>query len=141
MANIILDFLFILSHIFFASSTTYSSSPSFISLFSSTTLDTRPNLYASFASIKSLVNIISIAFDLPTSLISLYVPPAPGIVPNFNSGKPNLAFEDAIIISHIRANSKPPPSAYPETAAIIGFLQVVVKRSQFFKNYSLYTSV
>jgi hypothetical protein len=38
------------------------------------------------------------------------VPPAPGMVPIAISGCPNLAFSPARIMSHIIANSQPPPS-------------------------------
>lgn len=51
----------------------------------------------------------------------LWVPPIPGINPNLNYGKPNLAYSEQKITSQRRANSKPPPSATPLTPAIIGF--------------------
>jgi len=73
---------------------------------------------------KSPVKVSSIALDFPIVLVSLCVPPIPGIVPRLISGYPNLAFSPAIRISHIIANSHPPPSAYPLTAPIIGLLVV-----------------
>lgn len=50
------------------------------------------------------------------------MPPIPGISPRLTSGSPKYEFSDAIIISERRANSKPPPKAFPLTAATIGFL-------------------
>lgn len=44
---------------------------------------------ASFAEMGTPDRTISIAFDFPTSLVNLYVPPAPGMTPNLISGKPN----------------------------------------------------
>ncbi len=43
------------------------------------------------------------------------------MTPRFTSGWPNTAVSLATIMSHIIASSQPPPSAYPETAAITGF--------------------
>ena len=43
------------------------------------------------------------------------------MTPRVISGCPNFALSDAIIISHIMANSQPPPRAYPETAATWGW--------------------
>lgn len=43
------------------------------------TLLTNPYENAVYASINSPVKVISIAFDLPTALINLWVPPHPGI--------------------------------------------------------------
>jgi len=42
------------------------------------------------------------------------------------SGYPNLALSPAKMISHIIANSHPPPKANPLTAAIIGFLILLI---------------
>lgn len=47
-------------------------------------------------------------------------PPAMAIRPRLTSGKSNRARSDATIMSHDRANSKPPPIAAPSTAAIHG---------------------
>lgn len=58
----------------------------------STILLTKPYFNAVSASMNVPVSIISMAFDFPTSLISLWVPPAPGIVPKVISGNPNCAF-------------------------------------------------
>lgn len=44
---------------------------------------------------------------------------SPGIRPRLISGWPKTAFSPAKIMSHIIANSQPPPKAYPLTAAII----------------------
>src|SRR5215469_1531556 len=48
-------------------------------------------------------------------------PPAPATRPRLTSGKPNFAASLATIRSHARTNSNPPASAYPSTAAMIGF--------------------
>lgn len=58
----------------------------------------------------------------PINFVNLCVPPIPGINPKLTSGNPKYAFSDAITISHNNASSNPPPSAFPLTAAIIGFL-------------------
>lgn len=63
-------------------------------------------------------------FDFPIILASLWDPPAPGIVPIVISGWPNFALSPAIMISHIMANSHPPPKAQPLTEATIGFLLI-----------------
>ena len=65
---------------------------------------------------------VKLLLDFPMTLASLWDPPAPGIVPIVISGCPNFAFSPAIIISHIIANSQPPPKAHPFTEATIGFL-------------------
>ncbi len=44
---------------------------------------------------------------------------SPGITPSRISGWPNLADSEAMIMSHVMANSHPPPKAKPETAAIV----------------------
>ncbi len=51
------------------------------------------------------------ALDLPTSRVSLWVPPAPGMIPRVISGWPNRALSAAMMKSHIIASSQPPPSA------------------------------
>ena len=51
-----------------------------------TTREMSPALSASLAVMGTPVRIISMAFDLPTALTSLCVPPAPGIVPNLQNG-------------------------------------------------------
>lgn len=96
-------------------------SASSISLSASTTLFTRPILYASSALTCLPVNISSLAIPVPMALESLWVPPKQGISPRFTSGCPNTAFSDAILISQARATSHPPPRAYPFTAAMTGF--------------------
>ena len=66
------------------------------------------------------VRIRSIAFALPIARVSRCEPPIPGSTPSLISGWPNLAVSAAIKRSHIIASSQPPPSAYPETAAMVG---------------------
>lgn len=63
-----------------------------------------------------------IALVFPTNYVNLYVPPNPGIKPNFNSGSPNLQSSVATKISPLNANSNPPPNAAPFTPTINGFL-------------------
>jgi hypothetical protein len=58
----------------------------------------------------------------PINFVNLCVPPIPGIRPKLTSGRAKYAFSDAITISLNNANSNPPPSALPLTAAMIGFL-------------------
>ncbi|MCY1286914.1 hypothetical protein D9M70_358960 [compost metagenome] len=76
-----------------------------------TTRDTRPERSASAASIMREVRHRSIALALDTARGSRWVPPAPGMVPSFTSGWPNLAESAAMMMSHIIASSQPPPSA------------------------------
>ena len=63
------------------------------------------------------------ALALPTARVRRCVPPLPGMMPSVISGWPNTAVSAARIMSHAIANSQPPPSAYPPTAAMIGFRQ------------------
>ena len=52
------------------------------------------------------------------------MPPARAANPTFGSGRANLALEEAIMRSHARAISIPPPIATPFTAAIIGLFKL-----------------
>ena len=83
-----------------------------------------PSSLASAASTCRPVSIIPIAFFIPICLGNLCIPPAKAAKPTLGSGKANLAFEEAIIKSHARAISIPPPIATPFTAAIIGLLRL-----------------
>ena len=56
----------------------------------------------------------------PTSAGNRTVPPAPGMMPRVISGRPIRASSAAIRISQARANSSPPPSAYPSITAMVG---------------------
>mmetsp|Transcript_9434 Transcript_9434/g.31183 ORF Transcript_9434/g.31183 Transcript_9434/m.31183 type:complete len:249 (-) Transcript_9434:213-959(-) len=60
------------------------------------------------------------AFSAPTSRGSRCVPPAPGSSPRWTSGKPTFAVFSATRIWQLSASSKPPPSAVPWIAAIVG---------------------
>ena len=80
-----------------------------------------PSFSASCAVICAPVRHISMALDLPTLRMSRWVPPAPGIVPIVISGCPNLAFSPAMIMSHIMANSQPPPSWYKYSSLSLAF--------------------
>ncbi len=68
---------------------------------SRTTREIRPRLSASSAEKLRPVSTISIAVDLPTALVSLCVPPAPGITPRLISGWPKLAVGEARMMSHL----------------------------------------
>ena len=57
-----------------------------------------------------------------------WTPPPPGTSPSFTSGNPNFAFPDATTRSQERTSSKPPPSAYPLTAAMTGCGQLSMAR-------------
>jgi hypothetical protein len=63
----------------------------------------------------------------------------PGITPSAISGWPNFAVSDAMMMSHIIANSHPPPRANPDTAAIVGFLTLVMS-VQFRNMLAVYDS-
>jgi hypothetical protein len=68
------------------------------------TSETSPHCKAFCEGIKSDVKIYLIAFTFPAILVSLWVPPIPGIKPNFSYGNPNLAYSEHTIISHKSAN-------------------------------------
>ncbi len=101
---------------------------------------TRPERSASCASIMRPVRIRSIALALPTACVSRWVPPMPGMMPSLISGWPNLALSAAMMRSHCRASSQPPPSAKPATAAITG-LRTSATRCQFAAKSPRKTSV
>ena len=65
-----------------------------------------------------------IALFNPICLGSRCIPPAKAAKPTFGSGSANFAFSEAIIKSHAKAISKPPPIATPLTAAISGFFKL-----------------
>ena len=50
--------------------------------------------------------------------------PGPGIRPTAASGVPKLAVSSATTMSQTIVSSQPPPSAWPCTAAIVGFVNV-----------------
>lgn len=81
----------------------------------------------------------SLALAIPTNLVILCVPPAPGMIPNLASGSDMIVPEPIIrqhpylpvcnwawsdtpptLKSHPRAISVPPPRAYPSTTPILG---------------------
>ena len=82
---------------------------------------TSPASRASEAGILSPSIISSFALAVPTTLLSLCVPPQPGIIPRFISGFPSWADSSATLKSHANANSRPPPRQYPCIAATKGF--------------------
>ncbi len=67
--------------------------------------------------------IISSARSTPATRGSRWVPPAPGRMPSFTSGRPSLASGAATRWVQVRASSSPPPKATPWIAATTGFLQ------------------
>ena len=71
----------------------------------------------------------SIARCLPITRASRCVPPPPGMIPRRISGWPSSALSDATIMSQASASSQPPPSAYPDTAAISG-VRIAASRGQ-----------
>ncbi|MPM71898.1 hypothetical protein SDC9_118869 [bioreactor metagenome] len=91
-----------------------------ISASGATTRFTNPIADASSAVTAFPVKISSLAFANPTSLARRSVPENPGVMPSPTSGCPNVAFSDAMRISHASASSQPPPRAKPFTAAMTG---------------------
>src|SRR6266581_660446 len=87
---------------------------------SGTTLSTRPICSASAAATKRPVKTMSLARAGPMSRGSRWVPPAPGMMPSRISGWPTRAPSPTTRKSAHSASSRPPPSAYPVTAATTG---------------------
>src|SRR5262249_51081567 len=87
---------------------------------SGATGSTRPIRSASAAPTKRPVNTMSLARAGPMSRGSRWVPPAPGMMPSRISGWPSWAPSPATRKSAHSASSRPPPSAYPVTAATTG---------------------
>ena len=85
-----------------------------------TTRETRFQASACCASIMSPVNASSAARDMPTIRGSSQAPPSPGMIPSLMKLSANLAFSEAMRMSHIQARSSPAPMAWPLTAAITG---------------------
>ena len=85
-----------------------------------TTRETRPHCAATSAEIASPVYIISAALDMPMMRGNNQAPPSPGTMPSLTKLSANLAFSDAMRMSHIQARSSPAPIAAPLTAAITG---------------------
>lgn len=102
-------------------------------------LDDLPISFACFPDMARPVKMRSFAFDSPSKRTRRCVPPAPGMIPNFVSGKPifvtpdpacarqlqmivrlKFAAEPATRRSQARASSKPPPRAGPSMAAMVG---------------------
>ena len=81
---------------------------------------TSPSFTAISVSIRRPVRTISIVRWRPIVRVSRWVAPPPGISPSASSGDPNWVPSVAITMSHVRASSQPPPSAMPDTAAMVG---------------------
>src|SRR5438094_8480779 len=67
--------------------------------------------------------IISSALPRPTSRGRRCVPPPPGMIARFTSVRPSWESSPAIRMSQASASSRPPPSAKPRIAAMIGWPQ------------------
>lgn len=79
-----------------------------------------PKSLASDPLIILAVNINSFAIAEFIRRGNLTVPPAPGIIANRVSTKPNLAEAEVTLISHPRVNSNPPPErAYCNTILLL----------------------
>ena len=92
----------------------------FFNIFNEQLLFTKPYFFASSTPILLPVISISIATALGKRRGNLKTPPLSGIIPKVASGTKNSAVLAAIIRSAASANSKPPPTAKPLTAAITG---------------------
>jgi hypothetical protein len=86
-----------------------------------TTALTSPIRCASWAEQVSPIRIISIALARGTVLGKRWVPPAPGMIAHRTSVSPKTACSAATRTSQQSISSSPPASAYPFTAAMIGF--------------------
>ena len=86
-------------------------SASVVDLLGGNSLSTRPMASASSALTKRPVKMMSFARLGPTSRLSRWVPPAPGMMPSRTSGWPSVASSAAIRMSAHSASSHPPPSA------------------------------
>ncbi len=76
-----------------------------------TILLTKPMRSALSALMVSPKKMSSAANESPTRRGRRCVPPPPGMIPRLISGKPNTALSAAILKSHQRATSHPPPKA------------------------------
>ena len=85
-----------------------------------TTRLANPNASASRASTARPVRIMSIARLVPMSRGSRTVPPSISGTPHRRQKTPNTAVSSATRRSHHRASSRPPATAYPDTAAMTG---------------------
>ena len=93
-----------------------------------TTSFTRPIRSASSAVRTRPVRISSFARARPTIRGSRCVPPAPGMTARRTSGRPSRARSDATRMSQQSASSRPPPSALPSIAAIVGMGSAASRR-------------
>mmetsp|Transcript_3313 Transcript_3313/g.8180 ORF Transcript_3313/g.8180 Transcript_3313/m.8180 type:complete len:210 (-) Transcript_3313:386-1015(-) len=80
-----------------------------------------PSAWAFLALTGLLVRIISKPACKPTRRGSRWVPPKPGIMPSWSSGRPMRASGLSTRALHAMATSHPPPRAMPRTAATVGF--------------------
>ena len=85
-----------------------------------TTASTAPSFNATSALRSAPVAIHSTAVSRPITRGRRTVPPKPGKMPSFTSGKPIFAVADMTLKSHARASSVPPPRQTPLIAATRG---------------------
>uniref|UniRef100_A0A915I4B6 Uncharacterized protein n=1 Tax=Romanomermis culicivorax TaxID=13658 RepID=A0A915I4B6_ROMCU len=78
------------------------------------------------------VKINSLAKDAPIVRDKRCVPPAPGMIANFVSTKPNLVLAVPTRMSQARANSRPPPNATPSKAAMTGTLKILIYKATLY---------
>ena len=86
----------------------------------STTRFTRPHSQASAAVSVFPVKESSLARAMPIKRGSLWLSPQPGRMPTRACVSANFARLEAMIMSQARASSKPPVTAWPLTAAMMG---------------------
>ena len=90
------------------------------SLSGATTASTIPTFNAAAALYSFPVVIHSSALSLPITRGRRTVPPKPGIIPSFTSGKPMRAVVSATRISVAKMVSQPPPRAKPLIQLTVG---------------------
>ena len=90
-----------------------------------TTALTRPKRRASAAEIRRPVSSMPMAWREEIWRCRSTMPPSSGRRPTRASGRPNVASSAAMMRSHPKAISRPPPSAWPLTRAMTGTSSVV----------------
>ena len=88
---------------------------------SSATSATKPSANARSAEIRRPNSAISLTTGSGSSRASRCVPDQPGTMPTPASGSASVAFGAITRMSQAAASSSPPPKAWPESAAIVGF--------------------
>ncbi len=93
---------------------------------------TIPHSTARAAAIGSPSSTSSRDRPVPTRSKIRWHPIHPGIAPTDASGKPSIAPVDAYLKSQDSASSRPPPSALPESTAIVGTSSSAIRRNTRF---------